>query len=156
MSFTHGRTGYTYYSVREKIDYYTSIVSGARKADDKLKAKAKRRLPELQRLDNQSYNEPRTIVVDDTTFGNPMSKPRLCIAVREDNKNRVMVAPLMKVTSNYVILDNNIDRQISRTSDGRNKWVKREDIYEDKYITPRLELTERDIAKIKRLYSDKK
>lgn len=151
--FKHGKTGQTYYSVREKINYYTDIVKGKRAADDKLKAKAARRLPELQRLDSQSYNEPRTVIVDDKTFGNPMSKPRLCIAVKEDNKKRVLVAPLMKVTSNYVILDNNIDRQISKTADGRNKWVRHEDIYEDKYITPRLDLTERDKAKIKRLYS---
>ena len=96
------------------------------------------------------------IVTDDKKFGNGISKPRLCIAVKEDNKKRVLVAPIMKVTSNYVILDNNIDRQISKTADGRNKWLDRNDIYEDKYFSPPLVLTERDKAKIKRLYSDKK
>ena len=152
--FKHGKTGQTYYSVREKINYYTDIVKGKRAADDRLMAKAKRRLPELQQIDRQSYSEPKVIVTDDKKFGNGMSKPRLCIAVKEDSKKRILVAPLMSVTSNYVILDNNIDRQISKTADGRNKWIDRSDIYEDKYITPRLELTKRDIAKIKRLYSD--
>lgn len=154
--FKHGKTNYVYYSVREKINYYTDIVQGKIAADDKLKAKAARRLPELQQIDKQSYSEPIVIVTDDKKFGNGISKPRLCIAVKEDNKKRILVAPVMKVTSNYVIFDNNIDRQISKTADGRNKWIDRSDIYEDKYISPRLELTERDKAKIKRLYSDKK
>ena len=154
--FKHGKTGYIYYSGREKINYYTDIIKGKRAADDTLKAKAIKRLPELQRLDKQSYSEPKVIVTDDKKFGNGISKPRLCIAVKEDNKKRVLVAPIMKVTSNYVILDNNIDRQISKTADGRNKWLDRNDIYEDKYFSPPLVLTERDKAKIKRLYSDKK
>lgn len=154
--FKHGKTNYVYYSVREKITYYTDIINGKRAADDKLKAKAARRLPELQQIDKQSYFEPKVIVTDDKKFGNGISKPRLCIAVKEDSKQRVLVAPVMKATSNYVIFDNNIDRQISKTADGRNKWIDRNDIYEDKYILPRLELTERDKAKIKRLYSDKK
>ena len=58
----------------------------------------------------------------------------------------------MKNTSNYVVLDNDIERQISKTSDGKNKWIARDEIYEDKYIVPHAELSERDKAKIRRLY----
>ena len=149
--FKHGKTNQVYYSVREKINYYSGILKD-KTAKPELKAKAIRRLPELQCIDSQSYDEPKVVVTDDKKFGNGMSKPRLCIAVKEDNKKRVLVAPVMKVTSNYVIFDNNIDRQISKTADGRNKWIGRDEIYEDKYITPRLELTKRDKEKIKRLY----
>ncbi|MDE5601612.1 MAG: hypothetical protein K2J16_03855 [Clostridia bacterium] len=150
--FKHGMTGKTYYSVREKINYYSGILKGKTPSTPELKEKAKKRLPELQRINEQSYNEPKIIVTDDKKFGNGISKPRLCVAVKEDDKKRVLVAPIMKNNSNYIILDNDIERQISKTSDGKNKWIDRNDIYEGKYIIPHAELTARDKAKIKRLY----
>lgn len=150
--FKHGRTGKIYYSVREKICYYKKILDGQIPANAELKAKAKKRLPELQCIDKQSYDDPKILITDDKKFGNRISKPRLCVAVKEDNKNRVFVAPIMKNTSNYVVLDNDIERQISKTSEGKNKWISRDEIYEDKYIVPHAELTDCDIAKIRRLY----
>ena len=49
--------------------------------------------------DKQSYNEPRFVVTDDKLFGNKISKPRLCVAVTEDSKLRVMLAPVVKRTT---------------------------------------------------------
>lgn len=150
--FKHGKTNKIYYSVREKIRYYTGILDGKIAATDQLKKKAKRRLPQLKRIDKQSYAEPKVIITDDKKFGNGISKPRLCIVIKEDNKQRLFVAPVYKTTSQQVIFDNNITRQISKSSDGRNKWISKDEVYEDKYIEPRLTLTTRDKSKIKRLY----
>ena len=58
-------------------------------ADDELKAKAEKRLPELQCLDNQGYGDPRIIITDDKKFGNGISKPRLCVAVKEDYEKHI-------------------------------------------------------------------
>lgn len=150
--FIHGKTGRIYYSVRDKIDYYNGVLSGKIKASNELKEKAKERLKELKNIYKQSYNEPKVIVADDKKFGNQINKPRMCVAIREDNKNRIFVAPIQKNVSNYIVFDNDINRQISKTSDGRNKWINRDDVYEVKYFSPELKLTTRDKEKIKRLY----
>lgn len=64
------------------------------------------------------------------------AEPRLCVAIKQDSKSRILVAPIMKTTSNQIILDNNIERQISKTADGRNKWIEHSDVYDERYITP--------------------
>ena len=151
--FKHGKTGKTYYSIRDKIKYYKSIVSGAKTdVSDETKSKASRRLAELQFLDGMQFDTPTLVVTDDRPFGNGISKPRLCVAIGVDKKKRVLVAPVLKNTSNDVILDNDIERQISKTERGRNKWLDRSDLYEAKIISPHAELSERDIRKINRLY----
>ena len=152
--FKHGKTNKIYYSVREKIRYYTGILDGKIAATDQLKKKAKRRLPQLKRIDKQSYAEPKVIITDDKTFGNAISKPRLCIVVKEDAKHNLLVAPVYKTTSKQVVFDNDITRQISKTSEGKNKWIGKEAVYESKYIEPRLKLTKSDKLKIKRLYDE--
>lgn len=150
--FKHGKTNKIYYSVRDKIRYYTGILDGNIKADDNLKKKAKWRLPQLRRIDEQSYSDPTVILTDDSLFGNTISKPRLCIAIKDDSKNRLFVAPIYKTTSKQVVFDNDISRQISKTSDGKNKWISKDNVYEDKYMTPKLILSNRDKKKIKKLY----
>lgn len=150
--FKHGKTGEVYYSVREKIKHYNKIAFNDKSATAAQKQHAMQRLNELTAIDKSTYIEPTIIVTDDKRFGNGISKPRLCVAIKEDSKNRIFVAPITKTTSNQVILDNDIERQISKTADGKNKWINRDDIYEVKYISPHSELTERDKRKIKRLY----
>lgn len=150
--FKHGKTGKIYYSVREKIKHYSKIAYNDKTVTPAQKKHALKRLDELKALDNSSYTEPKIVITDDKKFGNGISKPRLCVAIKQDSKSRILVAPIMKTTSNQIILDNNIERQISKTADGRNKWIEHSDVYEEKYITPHLELTERDKRKIKRLY----
>ena len=95
--------------------------------------------------DKQSYNEPRFVVTDDKFFGNKISKPRLCVAVTEDSKLRVMLAPVVKRTTKTMILDEDIERQVS---DIPVKWVNKDDIYERKYIDSEAELTKHDRAKL--------
>ena len=95
--------------------------------------------------DKQSYNEPRFVVTDDKLFGNKISKPRLCVAVTEDSKLRVMLAPVVKRTTKTMILDEDIERQVS---DIPVKWVNKDDIYERKYIDSKAELTKHDRAKL--------
>lgn len=152
--FKHEKTKHIYYSVHDKISYYTDILNGKIAATDQLKKKAKRRLPQLKRIDKQSYAEPKVIITDDKTFGNAISKPRLCIVVKEDAKHNLLVAPVYKTTSKQVVFDNDITRQISKTSEGKNKWIGKEAVYESKYIEPRLKLTKSDKLKIKRLYDE--
>lgn len=150
--FKHGKTNKIYYSVRDKIRYYTGILDGNIKADDNLKKKAKWRLPQLRRIDEQLYKEPTPIVTDDKLFGNGISKPRLCIVVKKDAKHNLLVAPVYNTTSKQVVFDNDITRQISKTSEGKNRWIRKDEVYENKYIEPRLTLTKSDKLKIKRLY----
>ncbi len=150
--FKHEKTGKIYYSVREKIKHYSKIAFNDKTATPVQKKHALQRLDELKAIDNVSYNEPTIIITDDKKFGNGISKPRLCVAIKEDDKKRILIAPITKTTSNQVILDNDIERQISKAADGKNKWINRSDVYESKYISPHAELTERDKRKIKRLY----
>ena len=110
---------------------------------------ALKRLDELKALDRQPYTEPRFVVTDDKLFGNGISKPRLCVAITEDSKQRVMLAPVVKRTAKTMILDEDIERQIS---DRPVKWVNKNDIYERKYIDSRAELTKYDKAKLNILF----
>ena len=66
--FTHGRTNYTYYSVRVKINYYKKVINGRIQASVKTRRKAKLRLKTLNKINKQSYNEPRLIITDNTHF----------------------------------------------------------------------------------------
>lgn len=152
IMFIHGKTKQPYYSVKDKIKYYSKRAYNDMTVTPEQKQHAIKRLAELRAIDKLSYTEPTMIVTDDKHFGNGISKPRLCVAVKSDNKGRVLVAPIMPATSKYVVLDNDINRQISNTADGRNKWVNRSEIYEDKYVTPHAELTKRDKEKIKRIF----
>lgn len=147
--FKHGKTGKIYYSVREKINYYSKIVNGNVSSTPELKAKAEKRLPELQKINNQSYDEPKIIITDDKFFGNPISKPRLCVAVLEDNKKRVLLVPIVKRSTKTIVLDNDFNRQISNRP---IRFVDKNDIYERKYIAGNVELTVYDKAKIKKLF----
>ncbi len=151
--FKHGKTGKTYYSVREKINYYSSILNGKRKATPELKAKAAKRLPELQKINDQKYNRdnPKIVVTDDKKFGNGISKPRLCVAIKEDSKNRVMLAPILGRKTKTMILDEDTGRQIS---DKPVKWVDKSDIYERKYIDSKTELTKYDKEKLRTLFRE--
>lgn len=129
--FIHGKTNQKYYSVREKINYYNKVIKGQINAPIKTKRKAKLRLKTLNKINNQSYNEPRLIVTDDKHFGNSISKPRLCVAYGTDNKGRIRVHSIEKRTSKVIILDNNSDRQIS----SNYKPLDKSDVYETKYIS---------------------
>ena len=90
--FIHGKTGKKHYSVREKINYYTRVIKGKEQGvSAATKRKAPLRLKTLQRINEQSYDTPRIIVTDDKHFGNKESKPRMCVALKEDAKGSVLV-----------------------------------------------------------------
>lgn len=150
--FIHGRTNKKYYSIKEKINYYKKVINGFVDCDIKTKRKAKVRLKSLQKLDNRTFDEPTLIITNDTHFGNKMSKPRACVVTSKDNKGRLFVAPIYDKTTKTVVLDNQIDRQISKTSEGHNKWIDISDVYETKYIAGIKPLTKYDKSKIKDLY----
>lgn len=143
--FKHGKTNYTYYSVREKINYYKSVIAGNREAPVATKRKAKARLKTLQKINTQSYAEPTLIMTDDKHFGNGMSKPRIGVVIATDEKNRLLVAPLNKRTTQAIILDNQINRQV----DERRAWIDKSEVYETKYVDGVKSLTKYDKEKIK-------
>ena len=143
--FIHGRTGKACYSIREKIKYYNKRAYNDKTVTPEQKAYALKRLGELKTLDKQPYNEPRFVVTDDKIFGNKINKPRLCVAVTEDSKQRVMLAPVAKRTTKTMILDEDVERQVS---DKPVKWVNKDDIYERKYIDSKAELTKHDKVKL--------
>lgn len=150
MSFTHGRTGYTYYSVNEKINYYTGMLKSGKTADGKPISEAQEdyargRLSVLQGLRSRSFAEPTMIVTDDKHFGNAISKPRACVIVGVDKKNRLLAAPVYKRTVKAVILDNDYNRQVEPWE----RPIDRSDVYEIKYIDGLKPLTENDKGKIK-------
>ena len=146
--FVHGKTNKKYYSVREKINYYNKVLKGQIVAPLKTRRKAKLRLKTLNKINNQLYNEPRLIVTDDKHFGNSISKPRLCIAYGTDKKGRIKVYSIEKRSSNIIILDNNIDRQIS----SKYKFLDKSDVYETKYILGVKPLTKNTKQKIKYIH----
>ena len=126
--FFHGKTGKPYYSIRDKIKYYNKRAYNDSSVTAEQKAYALKRLGELKALDKQPYNEPRFVV-----------------AVTEDDKQRVMLAPVVKRTAKTMLLDEDVDRQVS---DRPVKWVNKSDIYERKYIDSKAELTKHDKAKL--------
>jgi len=128
--FIHSKTNKKYYSVREKIKYYKSIIEGKLNVDISTKRKARLRLRSLYKIEKQSYSEPTLVVTDDSHFGNGVKKPRLCVAFGIDNKQRIKVFPIRKRTTNSIIIDNNLDRQI----ESNYRWLDKSDIYEIKYI----------------------
>ena len=154
IMFIHGRTGKVYYSVREKINYYNKIVKGSVKADKALIEKAKKRLPELQKINNQTYDKPSLIVTDDKHFGNTISKPRLCVVVDRDNnlkRDKILVAQMNDRTTKSIILDNYPKYQI----DNRISWIDKSEVYETKYFTNIKNLTKYDNERIKEVYKKK-
>lgn len=130
--FVHGKTGKTYYSVREKIRYYDKRLKTDKTLSDAQCNYAQRRLSELKQLNNRTFSEPTLIVTDDKHFGNGICKPRLCVAYASDTKGRVRVAPVVKNSGKYCSLDSLPDRMIS---DQNNQYIDRSDIFEEKYIT---------------------
>ena len=50
------------------------------------------------------------------------SKPRLCVAIYEGTKSRILVAPVNKREASEIILDKNIGRSISK---GHTKMIDR-------------------------------
>ena len=147
--FIHGKTGKKYYSVREKINYYNKVIAGKVDAPVATRRKAKARLKTLNKINNQTYDEPKFIVTDDIHFGNQISKPRLCVAVSEGSKGRVVVTPVQNRESKQIILDKNVGRQISK---GHIKSIDRGDIYETKYVYGKHSLTKYDKEKIKAIF----
>ncbi len=154
--FEHGKTKKIYYSVREKINYFKGILSGkGLKPGQRLpaykKAYAEHRLSVLQGSIKNSYNEPDIIVTNDKYFGNKISKPRGCIVIDEDNKDRILVSPLEKRTTKTIILDNDISRQVGN----KKVWISKSEIYEKKYVENLSSLTNNDKTKIKQILRKK-
>ena len=117
--FRHGKTGKIYYSINEKISYYKRVIAGEEpNASVATKRKAKGRLKTLERLSKRDFAEPEIIITDDKKFGDHISKPRACVVV-EKNNNSLRVAPLNGRETKYIILDKNIDRQISNNTVAR-------------------------------------
>ncbi len=148
--FVHGKTGKIYRSVREKLKYFKGRINDKTLTDGQ-REYAKKRIVELTSINEQSYNEPKIVVTDDKKFGNGISKPRLCVAIKEDSKQRVMLAPILGRTTKTMILDEDTGRQIS---DRPVKWVDKSDIYERKYVDSKAELTKYDKAKLKILFRE--
>lgn len=149
--FTHGKTGKVYYSVREKINYYSEVLKGKKPATKELRAKAEKRLHELQRINNQSYAEPTMIVTDDKHFGNAISKPRACVVVGQDSKQRLLTCPVYDRTTKIVILENDTSHQV----DKKVKFLDRSDVYETKYISDLATLTSGDKKRLRAIYAKK-
>ena len=76
----------------------------------------------------------------------------MCAAIKEDDKSKILAAPMHKRTTNIIVFDKNVNRQISNNSDGHNKWIDKAEVYESKYIHENMDLTEYDIEKIKEIY----
>lgn len=149
--FKHGKTGKIYYSVREKINYYKGILRRKHGVTAMKREYAELRLLELEGINEQSYNEPTMIVTDDKHFGNGISKPRACVVVGQDNKNRLLVCPVHKRTATTVILENDTSRQV----DYKIKPLDRSDVYETKYISDLATLTSGDKKKLKTIHGKK-
>ena len=149
--FVHSKSGKVYYSVREKINHYKAIIAGKKQVPDYVRARAERRLRELQALEQRSFDEPTLVVTNDSKFGNPVSKPRLCVVVDKDDKGRLYVAAVHHRTSNSIILDKQIDRQV----DERKKWIDRSEVYDTKLIKGVKPLTRYDRAKIRFIHKRK-
>lgn len=150
--FKHGRTGKIYYSVREKIKHYSKIAYNDKTASPKQKAHALCRLSELKELDKRPFIEPTMVVTNDKHFSNSIDKPRACVIVGIDSKKRLIAHPVHDRTSDVVILDNDITRQV----DGQYALIDRSDVFETKYIDELAELTEADKRKIKAIHSRNK
>lgn len=148
--FKHSKTGYTYYSVNEKINHYKEKLK-SKFTTAKQKEYAEMRIAELTGLKTRTFAEPALIVTNDTHFGNKMSKPRLCAVIDADNKGHVYIAPVIKRTTKSIILDNDYERQIG----DKRAWVDRSEIYETKYIDGVMPLTNNDKAKIKHILRKK-
>lgn len=139
------------YSIQEKIQHYTDIANGKKKYNDISKAKAKQRLNELKELDRRTFDEPEIIVTDDNIFGNKQHKARGCVVVGKQGNN-LIVAPINKRDTSYVVLDEHPDRQISNNSNGNLQTVDRTAVYETKYIDTIKPLTKYDKVKIKEVF----
>lgn len=149
--FKHSITGKPYYSVREKINYYSNILNGKIPATSGLKVRARQRLPELRSINSQTYDEPTMIVTDDSHFGNKISKSRACVVVGIDRKKRLLVCPVRDRTTKTVILENDTSRQV----DGTSKPLDRSDVYETKYILGLAALTRGDKKRLKAIHGKK-
>jgi len=147
--FEHGKTKKVYYSIREKINYFKGVLKGkGLKPGQRLpgykKAYAEYRLAVLTGSIKSTYKEPSIVVTNDKFFGNKLSKPRGCVVIDEDNKDRILVSPLEKRTSKSIILDNDTSRQVGN----KKVWISKSEIYEDKYIDNLPKLTSYDKNKI--------
>ncbi len=149
--FKHEKTGKIYYSVREKINYYSGILKGKIPATKELKEKATKRLLELQKINTQSYDEPVMIVTDDKHFGHKMSKPRACVVVGQDSKKRLLACPVHSRTAKTVILENDTSRQV----ESKPKPIDRSEVYETKYISGLAILTNSDKKRLKAIHEKK-
>ena len=141
-----------YFSIREKIDHYTKRLKNVKSLTDGQRKYAEKRLKQLKQIDAQSYSQPTLVLTDDTKYGNKLSKPRVAIVVKTRDNGELLVAPLYKTTSKQVVLDRDCGRQISKTGDGKNKWLTRDDIYDLRDVTDIEPLTEYDKRKIINLY----
>ncbi len=153
--FKHGRAGKVCYSVREKINYYKKVISGnITDVPVSTRRKAKARLKSLEKINNQSYDEPRLIVTDDKHFDHKMSKPRLAIAYGENSKGNIFVVPIYgrAAETKTIIFDKDINRQASVNSHGKARYLDKSDVYEQKYVSKNFGLTKYDKAKIKSIF----
>ena len=147
--FEHSKTKKKYYSVREKINYYKGILNGkGLKEGQRLPARVREyaefRLTQLKGSLKTSYKDPAVIVTNDRFLGNKISKPRGCVVIDEDSKDRILVSPMEKRTSKCIILDNDISRQVGN----KKVWISKSEIYENKYIENLPNLTFNDKNKI--------
>ena len=154
--FEHGKTKKKYYSIWEKINYFKGVLNGkglkpGQRLPARVKDYAEYRLAVLQGSIRNSYNEPDVIVTNDKFFGNKISKPRGCVVIDEDNKDRILVSPMEKRTTKTIILDNDISRQIGN----KKVWVSKSEIYENKYVENLPRLTNNDKTKIKQILRKK-
>lgn len=90
--FAHGKTNKTYYSVREKLKYYKSRLKDSSLTKTQ-RDYAEKRILELDKLNRCTYDEPQLVVTNDARFGNGISQPRMCVAVKKDSKDRIMLTP---------------------------------------------------------------
>ena len=151
MSFVHGKTGYTYYSVNEKLNYYKKMINNPRSVSSEDLLKAKKRISELEKLKSRSFEEPTLIVTNDKHFKNGISKPRVAVVVDKDAKGKLIIASVNKRTTDSIVLDRTPDRQV----DSRITSIDRSEVYETKYVSNLNPLTEYDKIKMNNRYKKK-
>lgn len=142
--FKHSKTGFVYYSIREKINHYNKIISGKKDATVAQKRKAKARLSALEKLNKRNFEEPTLIVTNDYHFGNRVSKPRACVTIDKDSNGRILVTPVVKRTTGIIILNKDNTRQIGNSK----KWIDSSEVYENKYIQGLKSLSKYDKEKV--------
>ena len=70
------------------------------------------------------------------------------------SKGNIFVVPIYEraIETKTIVFDKNINRQASVNSHGKARYLDKSDVYEQKYISKKFNLTKYDKAKIKEIF----